>query len=350
MKKLSVAQFLSLLILCRLFVTMTYTPVDSEAPLITIAGEILSTLIQLALIIPPVILRKRFPDRNMVSVGYIPSKAVGIVLSAVYGTFFMLVAVKVLGDFSHFINFAFPVFSFESAIILSMAVGAAYIAYLGITPLSRTSVIAITLFVLMLAIVVSESSGSIDPSNLTLHSEKPVAGIIHAGIMSIGRNTSIVLGCFMLPLLKGRKSTPLAVFVTAKYFIVTLIIFFYSSILGSFARVGQLPFFHLSSYSDTSIVARFDPIFLVVWTMTGTVYLSALIWASATAVGYAVPNVSQKRLCSAISGIVFLIAGVILYSDSWDITEKFFLESMAVFILVTLVPSLLLFVRKEKSV
>ncbi len=350
MKKLSVAQFLSLLILSRLFFTMTYTPVQAETPLITIVGGILSTLIQLVLIIPPIMLWKRFPDSNIVAVGYIASKPVGIALSAVYGAYFLLVAVKVLGDFSHFISFAFPVFSFESAIILSMAIGASYIAYLGITPLSRTSVIAISLFAVMLAIVVSESSGSIDPSNLTLHSERPVAGIINAGILSIGRNTSVVLGCFMLPLLKSRKATPLTAFIIAKYFIVAVIIFLYSSILGSFAQVGQLPFFHLSSYSDTSIVARFDPIFLIVWTMTGILYLSALIWAAATAIGYAVPKVPQKRLCPAVSGIAFLIAGVILYSDSWEIAEKFFSASTAVFILLALIPSLLLFVRKEKSV
>lgn len=349
MKKITSAQFISLLILSRLFVTMTYTPTGNENPLITIVGGLLSALIQLVLIVPPLILARRFQDKNILTVGYCVSRPVGILLTVVYGLFFSLSAVKVLCDFSHFVSFAFPVFSFNTAVILSMAVVCSYIASLGLKPLTRTSVITLFLFVMMLFIVVLGSHGDMDSTNLTLYSDNTLSRITRSAFQSLGRGSSLVLACFLLPNLKGRRAAPLISFVWLKYAVVALIVYLYTSILGSYATTAQLPFFHLSSYSDTAIIARFDPIFLIVWTMTGICHLSALIWALSVCVQYALPKCDRRRLCYILSLSIFTVSALLLWHDLWNFVKRFFVAGTAVILLTGIIPLVLLLHRKERA-
>lgn len=347
MKKLSIPQFISLLLLSRLFITMTYTPVGNENPLITITGGIISTVAELILILPALALTQKLPDKNPITAGYGISKGIGISLAVVYGLFFFAVAVRVLGDFSHFISFAFPVFSFESAIILSMAVAGGYIASLGLNPIARTAVITLFLFTIMLITVVLGSSGGIDITNLTLHSENTLTKIFHSAYQSLGRNSAIVLGIFLMQNIDKNKRTVFFSFIGIKYLVVAGIIFLYSSILGSYALTAQLPFFHLSTYSDTALVARFDPIFLIVWTLTGICCFSFFIWAAARIFGYLMPKVHHARLCPIMALGAFAVAGILLFFDAWTIAGRYFTTSISVIILTALIPLLLLLRRKD---
>lgn len=340
MKKLSAAQLISLLLLSRLFITMTYTPAGSENPLITIVGGILSSLIELVLIIPPLYLARRFPDKSPVTAAYTVSRTFGAGVTIAYGLYFFVTAVKVLGDFSHFISFAFPVFSFESAIILSMAVAGGYMASLGLNPLARTAVISLFLFAVMLVTVVLGTSGGIDITNLTLRSDDTLSAVLSSAYKSLGRNSSLVLGVFLIEALSRAKGSTMVSFITIKYLAVSGIIFLYSSILGSFAQVSQLPFFHLSSYSDTAVVARFDPLFLIVWTITGVCHFAFFIWAAARTVGFLLPKTKNSTLCYAVSLGAFITAGVMLFFDKWKIAEKYFSASASVIILVGALPLL----------
>ncbi len=348
MKKITAAQFISLMILSRLFVTMTYTPVGNENPLITIFGGLIATIVQLLLIIPPLILIRRYPDKNIITVAYCISRPLGVLVGTAYGLFFSLSAVKVLCDFSHFVGFAFPVFSFKIAVILSMAIACGYIATLGIKPLARTGVIVLFLFILMLSIVILGSHGELDSTNLTLYSDGTLTRILRSAMQFLGRGTSLVLACFLLPNLQSKKATTLISFVSLKYIGVALIIYLYTAILGSYATTAQLPFFHLSSYSDTSIIARFDSVFLIVWTMTGVCHLSALIWAVSVITSYALPKSQRHRLCYISAFSIFTVSALLLWHDLWNYVNRFLVEGSFIVILVGVIP-LILLLHKEAT-
>lgn len=349
MKKLSTPQLVSILLLSRLFTTMTYTPVGGENPLITIIGLLFSSLAELLLIIPALYLIKKYPDKSVVTASYTVSKGYGRAVCTLYGLYFIAAAVKVLGDFSHFISFAFPVFSFESAIILSMAVAGGYMASLGLSPLAKTAAISLFLFAAMLTAVVLGTSGSIDITNLTLHSENAFLSVIRSAYKGLGRDCPLVLGIFLLGTVQKPKGAMVS-FIWVKYLLVAGIIFLYSSILGSFAQISQLPFFHLSSYSDTAVVARFDPLFLIVWTITGVCHFAFLVWAAARTLGLLFPKKKHDVLCYISSLGAFSVAGLMLFFDKWSIAEKYFSTSTAVMILAFVLPlAAVIFGRRGKN-
>ncbi|MBQ7980030.1 MAG: hypothetical protein IJ305_00315, partial [Oscillospiraceae bacterium] len=232
MKKLNSVQLVSLLILSRLYISMTYTPVGNESSLITIVGGIFTSIIELILIIPALMLAKRCTDKSVVTASFSTSRGFGKFVAAAYGIYFLATAVKVLGDFSHFISFAFPVFSFESAIILSMAIAGGYMASLGLASLARTAVISLFLFAVMLTAVILGTSGGIDITNLTLHSDKPLLSVFRSAYMGLGRDSALVLGIFLLSAVDSKRGVMIS-FISIKYLLVSGIIFLYSSILGS---------------------------------------------------------------------------------------------------------------------
>lgn len=346
MKKLNSVQLVSLLILSRLYISMTYTPVGSENSLITIVGGVFTSIIELILIIPALMLAKRCTDKSVVTASFSASRGFGKFVAAAYGIYFLATAVKVLGDFSHFISFAFPVFSFESAIILSMAIAGGYMASLGLAPLARTAVISLFLFAVMLITVILGTSGSIDITNLTLHSDKPLLSVLRSAYMGLGRDSALVLGIFLLSAVDSKRGTMIS-FISIKHLLVSGIIFLYTSILGSFAQVSQLPFFHLSSYSDTAIVARFDPLFLIVWTITGVCHFAFFIWAGARTAGFILPKSHHSKLCHILSLVAFSSAGIMLFFDKWQLAEKYFSTSIAVIILSAIIPLAVLLVNRR---
>lgn len=306
MKKISPFQFVSLLLASRLFVTMTYSPSAAESSLTTIIGGSVSMLMQAIALLAPLAIAHKYGDRNVVELGYRLGKPTGILLSLIYSAFLIWTAARVMRDFSEFITFAFPVFTAKTAIIVFMAAAAVYIASMGIEATARSSVVILALLIAMISFVLLGTSGEIDVHNLSISVESPVSDILTSAVYSFGRNSELILICMILPCLRSRQRTASYSYLGIKYLAASLIAFLYTSILGSFAYSAPLPFFHLSSYSNTAVVARFDPLFLIVWTLCAVIKLSAMLWAAGRCVGYMLPKAKPIYILPAMGALSLL--------------------------------------------
>lgn len=115
---ISGVQLICLLLVGRLFITMTYSPAGNENTLITILGGLFSNALQALLLIFPLLLIRKFPDKNVVEVGYDAAAPIGAILSVLYAAFLLWVSIKLMCDFSEFITVAFPIFSAKKLLSL----------------------------------------------------------------------------------------------------------------------------------------------------------------------------------------------------------------------------------------
>lgn len=350
MRKISFIQFISILIVSRLFVTMAYSPVDSENSLVTILGGLISTAMQAVVVIAPIALVKKFPDKNVVELSYSVSKPVGVLVSLIYASFLVWVAVKTLCDFSAFITYAFPIFTAKKMIIIFMAATALYISMLGLEPIVRTALIVLVLFFIMLITVLLGTSGTIDVHNLNLAVDEPLKECIMSGINSAGRNTCIVAGCLLLPCLRSKHGGAMYSYLLIKYSVIALIIFLYTAILGNFSYSAQLPFFHLSSYSDSSVIARFDSLFLIVWTLCALMKLSAYFWLAGSCLKCFSPKI--KRLYANAAACVATVVTVMIMVRSIELEPTGYpvMSTVALLLLTGGIPALMLLKRAESKV
>ncbi len=348
MKKISPFQLIALLLLCRLFITMTYSPADAEKPLLTIAGGLIALLIQAAIIAAPIAVSGRQGNENVITAGFGAAKPVGLFLALLYGAFLIWTAARTLGDFSAFITFAFPVFTAKKTIVFFLAATALYICTLGPEPIARTAVIALALFAVMLTAVLLGTSGNIDIHNLSASSHDPWGDTLRSGIFSIGRDSELVLLCIMLPALRKSRGKTLYSFIGIKYLLVAACVFLFSAILGEFAQSVQLPFFHLSSYSDTAVIARFDALFLIVWTFCAVIKSAVYFWAAGACLGYIIPK-SRPVYTQSAAAALALTAAAFSATAGPQSPQRSLAASAAVAILGGIIPVVVMLICPKKQ-
>lgn len=350
MRKISYMQFIAILIVSRLFVTMAYSPAGDENSLVTIFGGIISSAVQAILIIAPIALVKKFPDKNVVDISYNVAVPVGVFISALYAAFLIWASVNTMCDFSSFITLAFPIFTAKRVIILFMAAAALYISILGLEPIVRSALIVLALFFIMLIAVLLGTSGEIDVHNLDISVSDPLKQCVMSAVNSTGRNTCIVVACLILPRLRSGQAGAMYSYLGIKYAVIGVIMFLYTAILGNFSYSMQLPFFHLSSYSHSSIIARFDSLFLIVWTLCAVMKLSAYTLLAGDCIRCFSPKIG--RGCANIAVSIITTAIVMLQVGSIDRmkTDSYpLLASAALVLLAGVIPALMLLVPKAKK-
>lgn len=352
MRKISSTQFVAMLITCRLFVTMTYSPVGSENNLLAILAIALSSVVQSLMIIIPLLLYRITPQMNVVENGYCISKPLGYLYSLVYGLYTMWIGISVLVNFSLFMKLAFPVFHSEISIVISLAAVGLYAACLGIQPTGRSSVLVMILFVAMIVAVVLGASGKIKPNELHLATENLPKMFASDTFEEIGRNAELCAVAFLLPHLRKNQTAATYSYLAVKLVAVTFIVFLYTSILGNYAYTAKLPFYHLSSYSKTTVIERFGALFLILWTMAAVIKLALFIYISGTCLKFSFPAMSSVKAKLIVTVIATFTAMAFLTLNLWDVVQNMLFETISIIVLVGIIPLITLiiqFVRKEKK-
>ncbi len=345
---ISAYQLICLLLVGRLFIMMTYSPAGGDNTLITILGGLITNAALAVVMIFPLLLLKKFPDKNAVQLGYCASKPLGIMLSVIYTAFLAWAAVKTMCDFSQFITFAFPIFTAKRVIVVFMAATALYISTLGLEPIARSAAVVTGLFVVMLITVLLGTSGEIDVHNLNISIKDPLGGIIKSSLGSFARNSELIVACLLLPKLRSKQCGAVYGYITIKYIVVGSIAFLCSAILGNFAYSSPLPFFHLSSYSNTSVIARFDSLFLILWTFCAVTKLSLCIYLAGECIKCISPKIKPFYATLPVTAASLICSVfIIMY---YDITkaENVYIWSAVIIILAAVIPALLLILPKEK--
>ncbi len=322
--KLSYGQLLAVLFLFRAF---TLICSGMEYSINQMIGVAVSAVIQLALVIPLIIIIKEK------TFDYEKARKKGLVFS-VYFILFGAVSFKRLLDIMGAGNFS-DVKNIASVILL--AIVCFYCAGLGIHALGRTAVAVQGLFVFFLAVLFIGVYTGIDFSNFKSLSES--GSIIEYAIHDFAGSGEII-AMFVLPAFTADRCGKAIYFYFGLRLIVTEIISLAGiTVLGGVAGLVQYPFFGMCSFSQPFSVQRSDALFIISYAMICIVNITADIIIAA-----------KFAECITKKGRLFSVLMIIAVGLIMGNTESYMTE--CIFIIIFVVLSYIIFpsmiVKKEK--
>ena len=282
MKKISPTQLICLLFVTRSFLTTTYGVSQYKLNVVlSMLSTLVATGLQLFLVIPPLVLFANHPDKDFLRVVFERSKGVGTGVALLYSAFFFFETVRLLGIFSYFLKNQFLDYLPVAVLIVALSGVAFYGARCGIQGIARTSAVAVFLFVVMLFVIIFSVTGEMDLFNIQMAT--PVARNIPKAffgdvMLKTASSDELVALVFLLPYVRKNKTRATLSYMGVKLFVIEVMILYSALILGEYANGLAQPFFTLSTYAKSSIIERYDSIYMCVWTIDTVVKLGILIF------------------------------------------------------------------------
>ena len=277
--KISWGQVLVLLFLSRVFTLMTYTPMFSEenSYAVYMTGVVISTAIQVLILLPIILLNKKYPDKSFMEIANSKSSFLGAVFSAGYLVFLISVGVNSVTHFERFLTsgFAHQTSAVSGGLVL-IAIGI-YGAYRGLQGIARSGGIVFITLISVIFLIILTSYKAVDMLNFTPQADFYYGNLFTAVKDDLSRSGEIAL---IAPLMVYTKDLRKGVygFIAAKLVIVEVILFFIITVLGGYTELVEYPFYSLGSYSGGA-VARLDAIYMVVWSLIAIINISLVIFA-----------------------------------------------------------------------
>lgn len=308
MKKISYGQVIFLLFICRIFRTLTYNPFRDTNSVIHMWAIFTAILIQFLLLLPVIYIYDIYPNKSVDECAYSISKYFGMAVSLIYALFYILIAARAIRYFTYFMTEMFPEIKNPYFIAISITLVAIYGAYLGIESLGRSSVIISVIFLIILLIMVITSKVNIEIINLNMAIENPIKDFFSCVVKEIGMNAELTAFAFLLPYIKSDIKRAGALLLALKLFVLEIIVFIYTTLLGDYIKVVPIPIFVVGSYSKTRFIERFDAIYMVEWALCAAVTIGMFLFLSSKGI---------KRIFVKAKdiGIIFVIAIMCLGFD-----------------------------------
>lgn len=349
MKKISSAQLVVLLFVTRAFLSMTYGVAENGINIVLCMISILvSTAVQVLMITPPLIACEKNPDKDFLQLAYLKSPNLGRILSVCYGAYFIFEACRNMGIFSYFLKNQFLDYLPVPILIIALVAASVYGAGMGLQAIARTSVAAVVLFVAIFLIIIFGVTGEYDFYNIQLAtpvSLNPMASFIKDVSDKIGRSTELVAFVFLIPYVNRKKAASAFTYLGIKLVFMELIVFYSALILGEYAENLSLPFYTLSTYAKTSIVERYDSIYMGVWTVGSFVKTVLLMYLA----GKCLENLGVKFAKTAGGLIPTAIALILALLGKWDSVFFRSPSTIVVVILTSILPLLFCFSSFKKK-
>lgn len=348
MKKISSSQLIALLFVTRAFLSTTYGGSQYQLNVVlSMASAFVSIIIQLLLIIPPVLLLKNSDSTDFLKVAYSRSRWLGMFLSFLYGGFFCFEAIRLLGIFSYFLKNQFVEYLPAPLLIIALSLVAIYGAKCGIEGLARTSTVAVFMFLVMFFVIIFSVTGETDILNIQLATPVPkntLEAFMGDVLLKTAASDELVAVVFLLPFVRKNGGRATFIYMGIKLFVTEVMIFYSALILGEYANGLSQPFYTLSTYARTSIIERYDSIYMCVWTV-GTVIKCAVLFYL---LSKALNGLRIKHSCFFGWAVPTVTATAVAFNGNYDADIFKAPSVLAVTVLCGLIP-LLLMIRGKKG-
>lgn len=351
--KISAAQAIILLFLCRMFGSITYSPsftntMEGSAILLADLIAVGCTLLSL---IPMLILFYKNPDLRPIEESLSISKPFGLIVCWYLIVVMILAILDTITHFSFFMtNAIFP--DTPSVIITtSLLIACVYGAYMGLEGLSRAAGIIFFFFLLSTLFIFVSAWKNIHFINLKPIIHTSSRDILSLIIESVSHNTEYVLLLLLYPYAKGKVfSVPLGFFIASSAGIlligtVTILI------LGDFTAKQMFPFYTVASVVDMGVIQRFDSIHMFLWVLVAYVRSSLYLIVAKSLLRKALPHKLHPFAPLFPAVIVWLITTFVLTNfESIDLLENTFIIGFPVLTGAVILPVILLIhVLRKKS-
>lgn len=264
---------MSLLFISRIFTTVIYFSLERQSIPTVMVTAAVSVAADMLLVIPALLLHKKFPSLSVVTAAFKVSRPLGWGAAGVYSAATALIVFKTMRYFLFFFENTFSELLPLAVVAALIMAAAIYISTLGFRAAARTSAVVLGLFFVMLILCIGLTAGDFD---FTRFYFEPIDGdSFFSSVMSgISRSSELVVLPLCIFRVKSKAAASAYGFLALKLVVIEAVLLSCLVLLGSFSETVLFPFFTLCSYATSSVIERLDAVFLVVWTLMGIVRLS----------------------------------------------------------------------------
>lgn len=335
-KKISEWQLVFLLLLCRIFTLMTYVPAFSHGGGIALRlkAVIISILIQAVLVIPLIILAKRYPDKTVTEIIYEKNSVAGFIAAVLYLLFFISLCT---GQVLHYVDFLSNSFLhgerfFPLAVLLIVCT---YCAYCGTEGLARSSVVMMIPFLLMVVLMGFGARDSFSINNF--YFEKGSSGLAEAVMDDLARNGEIVAAAFLMKNLRSGLKCVVYRLLAAKLIVTSLIFALITGVLGDLADRLDYPFLSVGSSTGSGLFRQNGALYLILWTISAVISISVFI-SIISGISSEIYHGTKLRNAFSALAVFIVSAAFMFYKADFSPIRKILCGGYAQLVLLALIP------------
>ncbi len=332
-----------LLILARIMHTMVFHSANFSVGTFMLPTLLVTTLIEAALSLPALILI----DGGSDIIGELShgSKKLYMLLRALYSLYFLYIATGTIKYIAEFMHSEFQQVISPIAVILILAVAAAYCAHLGIEALARAGTVVFWIFIALFISMAAVSEGTFNMSNLTLITGNDFPAILDYAVRDLSSGwwlpMLVVLGVHLNSSKDGAKKA-VAGYLTFKLVMLEVLALLIILVLGKFADILGYPLLALGAYARTVFVRSFNAVNMFVWCMNAALVCGIYLFIATDGLK------GRKQTAGELSAMaVTAIAAIFAYRANLDFNGEIALiiKTAGILLLGVILPLVLMIER-----
>lgn len=276
-------QLMLLLVLGRMFSTMTYSPGKEAVPgSVTLVSQLFALGLELLLLTPLFLVARRSKGRNTHDLALCKNTPAGhfcALLGLVFSSFQAAQTLTVQADFLAGTIYRLPS---RSGLLFALWGGVIYAVWLGLESFSRLSMGVFLVFILLTAVLFLQSLPRIDFINLHNPFGDGIRPIVRGTLLSAARCGELGAAVLLFPSVRKSPArwTAGATFVWTGFALI--LSFLVLTVLGNFAALRSYPVYTLAlTGSELSVFGRPDALLLLVWIFLAVIRGALFLWLGA---------------------------------------------------------------------
>lgn len=349
MDKISSMQFMTILICSKLFCIFSYVPIGRKNGTLFLITIVIGTLLFSLLMIPAIKFYNKNNGEGILSFASSKSRTLSIILSLIFLLTSLVAIIKVMGSISFFLKYGFSDNYTPWAVVIVISLASFYISQLGISTLARTTgIIVITTFI-GLFLVLCGFQHEIDFMELNLAVENPASEIIKDIPTLLSNSYELVAFVLLLGNLKSKPGKTIYSYLILRMLIIAITILAIVLVLGDYVYLSKLPFFSLSSFSQTKIFEHFKAFFMFFWSLCAIIKIVIFTICASTCINQIFPKV--KSTISRASVLIISAATTIpiLMAEKWQSLKLINFQAIIITISFFVIPLIMLMFKKRKT-
>lgn len=349
--KISVPQIIMLISTSRIFTIITHAQTFGEQnnPMAKMLGSLLAIFILIILIIPALMLYKKYDNLNIINIVQNKSQVCGYLLTLAF--LYITVTSMITGviGFEYFLSNAIYPQASAPVVIISLTLVCLICASFGLQGLARAGTFIFSLFFIAFIFIISTSIGSINLLNIKPILENPVQEVVEYSINFASRGRGLIVLILLFPTIKGSKTKSTFSIIILTSLIASIMNFLVIGVLGEYGATQTFPYFALNSVIEIPILQRLDALHMMTWALMSFIHFSIFGYVSINLIKLLLPK-SMEKFSIILLGIVVLSVSLYM-SYTGSIVRATGIESnILVIFLIFILPLIMILTDKNKGV
>lgn len=343
-EKISAFQFFTMLFISRTLTTVTY--LSSYTKDVRLSDMLVQPIFRISLgiiiMIPLYLICKKYNTTDILNIAN--SKFVSFCYVFVF-FYFTVVTIARLDVFAGTV--VFPETDVNFLLVFAILL-CSYGAYLGISALARTAVLSAVLVIPALIFIMATLVKKMDLLNLTPVFYNGVTPVVKTAMDSVGQTVEYAIIAICLPKVQGNVKKGFFWWLFLQTFLMAIMFFFATTVMGNFAGTQLFPFHTLASIAEFAMFDRLDAIFTSVWILCAFIKAGLLIYLQSDILHRAFAKIQRKYFIIGIATIT-IITNLLVSSEfsRFSIVDNSIFKIIVTGITGFLIPLILLIFKRK---